>query len=245
MKNNVGGLVRPSSRVTVKEEKRPVFMVGLMTILLIMTYMFTFKTYEPAHNILVTGGILIYPFTFLIIAYISKYYGYKEAKKSIFISAVLYILFLLIVSLAIIPEPNSATTGYNAVIQYLFANDVTTIGDFRFFYPLLGQFLGILFAFVSSHLLYALIYKAINNYTIDTVAMALSVFIAAIVDRIIFMPILFLENLINKLNTFEYFIKCLTSEFIATIVTTAVIIVIYSFTTMIKNRSKKTKKVSD
>ena len=39
-------------------------------IMLIATFIFTLKSYEPAKNIILTGGIIVYPFTFLIISFI-------------------------------------------------------------------------------------------------------------------------------------------------------------------------------
>lgn len=239
MKNEKGVLTRPSSRLLKRDDKKPVFLVGLLSILLIVTYLFTFKTYEPVANIMISGGILIYPFTFLITAYIAKYYGFKEAKRSIFTSTGLFAVFILLVMICIIPTPNNQTSSYNAVIQYLFANDFIMIGDTRIFFPLLGQFFGLCIAFIVSHLLYVTIYNAVHRYTSDYLAMGLSAFIGAIIDRIIFMPLLFLENLIDGSNTFEYFIKCLTSEFMATILSILIIIIVYMIVCAIKDSKKK------
>ncbi len=241
MENKIGVLRRPSERVS--EKKTPVFLTGLLTVLLIVSYVFTVKTYEPIKNIVISGGILIYPFTFLLIAYISKYYGFKEARKSVFISSGLFAIFILLIILCVIPEPNSATTSYNAVIQYLFTNDYFTIGEQRIFYPLLGQFFGLLIAYIVSHLVYSAVYNAIHRYTVDYLAMGLSFFIAAILDRIIFMPLLYLENLLDGLNTFDYFIKCLTSEFMATIVFSIILIIVYIIWTSITDKVIKKKEL--
>lgn len=240
MKNNIGVLRRPGDKSGGLEKKYPVFLTGLLAILLITAYIFTYKTYEPVKNIMISGGILVYPLTYLITAYITRYYGFKDARKSIFISAGLYTIFIFLIMLCVIPTPNNQTSSYNAVIQYLFTNDFFMLGETRIFFPLLGQFFGMLIGFVVSHLLYATIYNAIHRYTVDYLAMGLSVFIAAIIDRIIFMPLLFLENLLDGLNTFDYFIKCLTSEFMATIVASILLIIIYIIWTSIKDKMKKT-----
>jgi len=237
MKNNVGVLSRPSTR----SAKKPTFLVCLLTLMLIVTFIFTLKMYEPVKNILVTGGIFVYPFTFLIIAYIAKYYSFNEAKKSVFMSAGMFAIFFLLIMLCLIPSANNATASYNSVVQYIFANNFWTIGNTQIFYPTMGQFCGILIAYISSHLLYASIYNAIHRYTIDYLAMGLSAFIAAIVDRVVFVPILLLENLLNGSNEFEFFIKCLTSEFIATIVFTMLAIAGYIAISLIKeSKNKKT-----
>lgn len=237
MKNNLGVLKRPSDRY--KEIKKPTFLIGLMTILMIVSFIFTLKTYEPVKNIIITGGILVYPFTFLIIAYISKYYGIKEAHKSVFTSAILFAIFFLLIMVCLLPNANTATNGYNAIVQYVFANDFFLLGDTHIFFPTMGQFCGIVIAFITSHLLFASIYNAIHRYTIDYLAMGLSAFISAIIDRIIFVPILLLENLLNGSNSFEFFIKCLTSEFIATIAFVMIIIILYVIITHIKDSTMK------
>lgn len=237
MKNNIGVLRRPSEKA--KEAKKPTFLVGLLTIILIVSFIFTLKMYEPAKSILITGGILVYPFTFLITAYISKYYSVKEAHRSTFMSAGLFALFFLLVMICLLPTASNATASHNTVIQYLFANDFISIGDFKLFYPTIGEFCGLLIAYITSHILFSAIYNAIHNYTIDYLAMGLSLFIAAIIDRIIFTTLLLLENLLSGSNTFEFFIRCLTSEFIATIAFSLIIIILYAIITHFKDKKKK------
>lgn len=246
MNNNRGALLqRPSERrAEPVYKKRPMFASGLLTILLAISYIFILKVYEPAPSIMVTGSILVYPLTFLVVAYISRYYGFKETRKCIFMSFLLFIIFIAITTICVIPKPNSQTSSYNAVIQYLYTNNFFMIGDTKIFYPTLGQFLGTAISFLVSHLLFATIYNAIHNYTVDYLAISLSIFIAAIVDRIIFMPSLFLENLIKGFNSFEYFIKCLTSEFIATIAATLIIIILYIILTTIIDSFKNKRKAS-
>lgn len=242
MKNNKGMLTRPSNRPV--KEHRPIFATCILAILLVVSYVFTIKVYEPVTNVNVTGGIIFYPLTFLVVAYIAKYYGFKEARKSIFISIGAFFVFILLMMVGVMLPANNQTTSYNAVIQYLYTNDFFMIGDFRVFYPILGQFFGLSIAFVVSHLLFATVYNAIHGYTADYLAMGLSAFIASIIDRVVFMPLLFLQNLLDEVVTFDYFIKCLTSEFIMTIVAILVIIVLYVIITSVKDSRDKKKGIS-
>lgn len=221
------------------EQKTPVFLTGLMTIILIAVYTFTLKSYEPAASLIVTGGIIVYPFTFLITALIFRNYGFKETRKSIFISSLLYVIFFVLMIMCVSPHGNNITSGYNAVVQYLFTNNFFEIGETRIFYPTLGQFFSVVVAFVVSHLLFAVIYNAIHKFTVDYLAVGLSVFIAYVVDRLLFMPILFAKGLSNGSNTFDYFIRCLTSEFIIAILCSILIVVLYVIITSIKKLVKK------
>lgn len=246
MNNQRGALQRPSEKklesANIKVvNKAPTLAVGMLTILLIITYIFTLKIYEPVNNIMITGGVLVYPLTFLILAYVFKYYGFKQTRKCIFQSAMLFVIFILLMMICVVPRSNNETSQYNAVIQYLFTNNFFVLGKLKIFYPTLGQFFSVVISFIISHLLFATIYNAIHNYTVDYLAVGLSVFIAAITDRILFMPILFLENLIKGSNTFDYFIKCLTSEFMAAIVSTILIIILYVIITSVKDALKKEK----
>jgi len=104
---------------------------------------------------------------------------------------------------------------------------------------MLGQFFGTLISFVVSHLLYATVYNAISKLTVDYLAMGLSIFIGYIVDRILFMPMLLAQNLKDGVNTFEFFLKCLTSEFIGAIVAALVIVILYVILTSIIDAMKK------
>lgn len=243
MKNENGVLRRPSERLLERStQKRPVLAVGLLTILMIVSYIFILKTYEPVKNILVSGSILVYPFTFLVLAYISKYYGFKEARKSIYISSGLFVIFIFAIMVCLLPNANSVTASHNTVVQYLFAGEFIKIGGLTIFYPLLGQFFGFLVAYIISHLLYSTIYNAINASTADALSMGLSIFIATIIDRLVFMPLLNIKDLLKGSTTFDFFVTGLTSEFIFSIVAAVIMIIIYAIIISIK--SHKSKKAS-
>lgn len=213
-----------------KKEKEPLpaFLIGLMATLLIATFLFSIKFFEPANTLVMTAGILNYPFTFLITAIICKRYSFKVARKSIFISGLLFALFILIMMLSVIPSGNDISMQYNAIVQYLFANNQGHILGMRIFYPTLGQFFGVLISFIVSHLLYATVYNAVRNYTIDYLSVGLSLFIGYIIDRILFVFLLFAKGLHNGDNTFDFVIKVLTTEFMASIVACLIIIILYS-----------------
>lgn len=226
------------NKIIKNEKEVPAFLTGCLTIILIVAFTFSLKNYEPIRNIIISGGIITYPFTFLIVALISKYYGFKSARKSIYISSLLYIIFMVLIMISAIPQANSMTGIYNSVIQYLFVNNYFTIGSISIFYPTLGHFFGVLIAFVVSHLLFATIYNAIHRFTVDYLAVGLGLFISYIIDRLAFIPILYAKGLSQGSNTFEYLIQCLTSEFIASIVASIIVLIIYIVITKLKKTVK-------
>jgi len=241
MENKTGIKLKEQKVQERMETKRPpIFLTGFLAIILIATYIFTLKFYEPAKNIILTGGIMVYPLSFLIVALISKYYGFKEARKSIYISSALYLAFIVLIMIGTIPHSNNLTSSHNAVVQYLLVNNFKDIGStgFSFYYPTLGQFFGVVVAFLVSHLLYATIYNAIKGYTIDYLAVGLGLFITYILDRLIFIPMLYAKGLYSGFNTFEYLIQCLTSEFITSIIMTILIIIVYVIITSLKKPVK-------
>lgn len=227
--------VLPKPSVThVTREKTPTFLIGLLSMLLVATYIFTLKFYEPAKNILIMGSVVVYPFTFLITMLISRYYGFKECRKAIFMSAGLYLCFALIMMVALFPPASKSTMQYNAIVQYVFANNIVNVGSTSFYYPTMGQFLGVVVSFVISHLLVATIYNAIHKYTVEYLAAGLSLFIGYIIDRIILVMMLYAKGLRLKKNTFDFVIRALTSEFMVSIVMVVLIVIVYIVITKIK-----------
>lgn len=219
----------------------PAFYTGLLTILLIATYFFTLKLYEPVSNLVLTGGIICYPFTFLVIALISKKYGFKAARKSIFTSSALYLIFSLIAMIGVLPKANEASNQYSIILQYLLANNDVTVLGFKLFYPTLGQLLGVVVAYLVSHLLYSTVYNAIHNFTVDYLANGLGIFIAYIIDRILFVFILFAKGLTDGDNTFGFVIQVLTSEFMFAILAAVIMIILYSIISSIGKKKAKAK----
>ena len=233
----------PSLRQIEKKKKKekdvvPAFYTGLLTILLIITYLFTLKLYEPVNNLVLTGGIVSYPFTFLVIALISKKYGFKSARKSIYISSLLYLIFAVFSIIGILPKANEASNQYNIIVQYLLANNFVDVLGFRLFYPTLGQFFGVLIAYIVSHLLYSTVYNAIHSFTVEYLATGLGIFIAYIIDRLLFVFILFAQGLINGDNTFAYVIQVLTSEFMFATLAAVLVIIIYSIICSIEKKKE-------
>lgn len=223
----------------IKTKKDSSLYVGVLTILLLLTYIFTLKFYEPAANIYVTGGILFYPITFLILILIYKDYGFKIARKSILTSVILFILFILGIMISSLFSANTLTSSYDSVVQYVFVNNVKLIGNLKLYYPTLGQFFGTIIAYITSHLIFITIYNAIKSFAADYLSISLAIFISYILDRIIFMPIFYMNGLMNGSSTFDYFIKCLTSEFIFTILASLIFVIAYVIIDLIKKMFNK------
>ena len=141
---------------------------------------------------------------------------------------------MILAIISIIPAANELTSGYNSITQYVLAANFKEFSWGTIFYPVLGQFIGIVLAYLASHLLFATIYNITKSYTMDYLAMGLALFISYIVDRIIFVPILLSKGLLNESITFNYLIQILTSEFIAAVFMTILLIITYVIITSIK-----------
>ncbi len=211
-------------------------LITLLTIILIADYIFIHKNYEPIKNMIITGGTIIYPFSFLVTTFIANKYNKKEARKHIYVSSAMFILFILIIILGLIPKASYTTLVYNSTIQSIFASNMLNIGNVTIYYPILGAFFGTVIAFIVSHTIYLLFYNLIRSSTINFVAMGLSTLVGLVLDRLIFMLLLYGKNLITGDNSFQYFIKCLTGEFMFAIIMTVVLIIIYVIFSSIKNK---------
>ena len=214
--------------------------IGLMTISIIVAYIFTLKFYEPVPNVLVTGGIFSYPITFLLTLFITDKYGLKESKKSIYISSSLFLLFLLLIIISLLPVSNTTTMQYNSIVQYLFANNQFHItNNIIFYYPTLGQCFGILFGFIISHLLTSIIYNSISKVSSYIVSAGIALFIGYSIDRIIFVILLFIEGLIAKDNTIDFVIRFITSECLASLIASIIILILFIIIKNIKFKKRK------
>lgn len=237
MEGNLGVVFKQRKK---EEAKAPVFLTCLIAIILIITYSYTLKMYEPATNLILTGGILVYPISFLANIFMTKNYGLKAARKSIFTAAAIFVIFILLIMFCAVFEANKTTAAHDAMLQYVFVNDVFYIGKIAVYYPTLGQFFGVLISFLASHILYSTIYSALAKVkTNEYLSMGLSLFIAYIVDRIIFIPLLYSEGLIKGSNTFDYLVKCLISEFMAAMFASVLVIIAFTIINNLKNKFKK------
>ena len=135
-----------------KTSSSPTFITCLLTVLLIATYLLIPKLYEPAKNIIFNASITAYPFTFLVIMLAARKYSFKEMRKSIYTSSIVFILFLLIMCIGLIPIANSDTMNYNVVIQFLFGINNIPLGNLTLFYPQLSLVLGIVLSYIIGQL---------------------------------------------------------------------------------------------
>jgi len=215
-----------SMKKVTKSNPSPTFITCLLSVLLIATYLLVPKLYEPAKNIVFNASITAYPFTFLLIVLAARKYTFKELRKSVITSTIIFILFLIIMCIGIMPAANSDTMSYNVVIQYLFGLNSFQIGDYSIFYPELNLVLGIAVAYFIGHLLYLFIYNALSTPSNEGMVVMLSLFISYIIDRTIFMPIYY-SRVLTQDNSFAYFVKNLTGEYVASILVVITLILVF------------------
>ena len=221
-----------------KDAPSPSFLTGLLTILLIASFVLVPKTYSLSENIMVDGSVLVYPFTFLIISLMCNRYSFKQIRKSIYLSTILYLIFMVVMCIGVVIPANSDTSNYNVVIQFIFAGNAKEFGDVTIFYPLLGQTFGLALSYFVSHLIYALIYFIIKDFTMDYLAALLAIFISYIIDRTIFIPMYCNNFVFGDKPEFNYFIKFLAGEYLVSLF---VIIVILCFYSMFGGRKKSSR----
>ena len=222
-----------------KNDSSPSFLTGLLAILLITSYIFIPKTFSLSENIIVDGAAVIYPITFLVIALMCRKYSFKVVRRTIYISSLLYLSFLFLLSMSVLIPANSDTSNYNLVVQYIFAGNMKDIGGITIYYPLFGQLLSIVLAYAISHLIYSLIYFNLKEFTMDYLAAFLSMFIAYIIDRSLFVPLFNINYVFGSEGEFNYFIKYLAGEFMITVFIVVLLLILYSVFSAIKKGSKK------
>jgi len=211
----------------VKKASSPAFITSMLSVLLIATYLLVPKLLEPAKNIVFNASITVYPLTFLLIILGAKKYSFKEMRKSIITSSIVFILFMLVMCIGLIPISNTDTMNYSIVIQYLFGINNVPVGDITLFYPQLSLVGSILASYIIGHLLYLYIYYALKDHAMASLIVTLSLFISYIIDRTIFMPIYYSNILLREENSFAYFVKCLTGEYFTAILIIIVLVIVF------------------
>ncbi|PHM36621.1 membrane protein [Xenorhabdus mauleonii] len=173
------------------EERNEKSWVVYSSLALLLTIFYTFSNIAAAKpvyieylDIIVTPGTFIYPFSFLVIDLLSEFYGFKLARKAIFMS-----LFsnLVIVSLLSLSTSLPAIPGWELNDQYnTLVNHILS--------AILASSLSFLVSeLVNSYILCRL--KDMTNSRFLALRIFFSTFVASIIDSFVFCFIAFYGKL--------------------------------------------------
>lgn len=210
------------------DNKKMIFPSILITIL-ILGYLLIGKNTEIATNLYLNNSIFVFPIAFIITGYMIHNIGSKNVKKSLNYSVLLFIGFLLILSIVSIFRSNQATYHYRAYMEYILIPVHTNIWGINFSMPNLIHVIFFTTSFYISLLIFITLYSAVKDYAPKTISFLISYIISYIIKILIFIGGTHLIRIFKNEIVFRDLIVALTSHFIGAIITTLFASFIYLF----------------
>ncbi len=200
----------------------------VLFILLLLTMMFANKYVYLAPNLNVSESMLIYPFTFLIVALMYKKYNMRYVRKTLFIGFILIIIFYLLMSIFNTIDGITSSNEIANSLREIFTPFSFTISDKFIYYPDIALLLTFTVIYFISHFIFITIYEAIEGITNHLIGFILSIMIGFTLDRILFVPLSNIPYIIDGTLSYESLIELMTANFITLIFSSLIILGIYA-----------------
>lgn len=209
------------------------FITYLLITFILICGIFRYKTLFIEPNNILSASIsnFIYPFTFLFIILINKKNSFKETHKIIIKTALIFLIFNLIISVLNTIPGNYYAREVDLALKQLFTPNYFLIGSRPIYYPDLIHIISFTLLYYFSHTLILILYEAMVPYTKKFIAYALAMFIPYALDSLCFTTI----NDTVKLIEFDKMIGNLTSNFVLVIIFTIITTIIFSLTKKVDN----------
>ncbi|NLL01647.1 MAG: hypothetical protein GX265_01315 [Mollicutes bacterium] len=199
----------------------------LFITLLVITIIFKDKYIYLAPDLNISISSFIYAFTFLIPIIMINKSKLKDAKNIINISTLTMFLFIILITILCSIPANLDSQEIELSLRTILAPNKAAWGNFIIHYPDLN-ILGLIIVYYFSHSILISIYEALNTYTNKYLSYSLSLFIAFIIDTMFMIPILKITDIYYaNLNMLDI-VKSLTANFMVVIVTSLLMILIFS-----------------
>ena len=208
--------------------------LGLLFIMVVISYIFIDKTIYLAPNLNVSISLIPYAFSFLLIALIHNRYSLKEARLSIYYTYLLLFLFYIIIILLNTIDSIIATKLISDSLKEVFTPNYYNIKSLVLFYPNYSLITFGLIYFIS-HYIFIIIYEVITDSSNRLIGFILALLIGFILDQLLFVPINSISGLVDGSITYKLLIEKMTASFIFLILSSLVLLIIYSIT----NKKKK------
>lgn len=210
------------------------FITYLLITFIIICGLYRYKIIyiEPNNVLSVSLSNLLYPFTFLFIMLINKKTNFKETHKVIIKTAIIFLIFNLIVSLLNNIPGNYYSRNIDLALKQILTPNHFLINNQPIYYPNLISIISFSLLYYFSHTLIVILYEAMEPYTKKFVAFSLSMFIPYALDTLCYVTINDTFNLIE----FNNMIGNLTSNFVIVIIFTLITSLIFSIKTKIDKK---------
>ena len=216
-----------------KKETNTILKYLLLTIIIICS-IFRYKTlFIESNNILeVSISNLLYPFSFLLTILILKKSNFKETHKTIINVSVVFLIFTLLISLMNTIPSNYYSRDVDLSLKELLTPTFFLVKGIPIYIPNLFNILSYTILFYFSHILLVILYEAMEPYTKKFIAFILAMFIPYALDTICYTTIVSTIELIE----FNKLILNLTSNFVIVIIYTILITILFTLTSIKKQK---------
>lgn len=202
------------------------FITYLLITFIMICGIFRYKTiFIESNNVLeVSLSNLLYPFTFLFIILICRKTNFKEAHKVIIKTALIFLIFNLIISIFNSIPGNYYSRDIDLALKQAFTPNYFLINNQPIYYPNIMNLISFTLLYYFSHTLILILYEAMEPYTKKFIAFSLAMFIPYGLDTLCFVTI----NDVFKTTEFNKMITNLTSNFVIVIVFTIITTIIFT-----------------
>jgi len=216
-----------------KKETNTILKYLLLTIIIICS-IFRYKTLfiEPNNVLEVSISNLLYPFSFLLTILILKKSNFKETHKTIINISLVFLIFTLIISIMNTIPGNFYSRDIDLSLKELLTPSYFMIKGTPIYIPNLFNILSYTILFYFSHVLLVILYEAMEPYTKKFIAFSLAMFIPYALDTICYTTIVSTIELIE----FNKLILNLTSNFVIVIIYTILITILFTLTSIKKQK---------
>ncbi len=201
------------------------FITYLLIIFIIICGIFRYKTIfiEPNNVLEVSLSNLLYPFTFLFIILICKKTNFKETHKVILKTALIFLIFNLIISIFNSIPGNYYSRDVDLALKQVLTPNYFLINNQPIYYPNILNLISFTLLYYFSHTLILILYEAMEPYTKKFIAFSLAMFIPYALDTLCYVTI----NDVFKITEFNKMITNLTSNFVIVIIFTIITTIIF------------------
>ncbi len=209
-------------------KRNEIYFSIILFLLVLLSFIFIPKTIYLAPKLNISVGVLIYPFTFLVLVLMFKKNNVNYVKESLGATVILLLVFYLLLTILNSIDSVVSSQFISDSLRNVFTPNHLTVGNTFIYYPNIMLLFTYSLVFFITHYIFITIYEAIEGITSYPIAFILAILISFILDQLLFTPLSSLPLLIDKGMNYKQLIELMTANFIIVIFTSVIMLFIYA-----------------
>ena len=209
-------------------KRNEIYFSIILFLLVLLSFIFIPKTIYLAPKLNISVGVLIYPFTFLVLVLMFKKNNVNYVKESLGATVILLLVFYLLLTILNSIDSVVSSQFISDSLRNVFTPNHLTVGNTFIYYPNIMLLFTYSLVFFITHYIFITIYEAIEGITNYPIAFILAILISFILDQLLFTPLSSLPLLIDKGMNYKQLIELMTANFIIVIFTSVIMLFIYA-----------------